>query len=380
MNNTYQQILAEFFHTEATKDYSLDNIRAACAYFGNPEESLKCIHIAGTNGKGSVSKMVFQMLVESGRRVWVYTSPHNIDLRERFETQDWLISEMDFMTHVTDILAYDGELAYFDRCVLLAFLYFRSVGCEYVVLEVWLGGRLDSTNIVTPILSIITSISYDHQEFLGDTLEEIAYEKWGIIKPWVPVILYSENPILEHIARERSSRVIFPALREIETNLLGEHQISNGRIAYEAGIFLSIPPTVIQSALLHVHHDGRLQYVETNLLIDGAHNEGGLAKLQNYLHDEKENWDEIIYCANLRVWKSAEILVDAFPDVSDWSIVDTLSSRVCRADMIATEMISLGRSATIITPTEIRYMAQQNPDTLFVVFGSLYMLSEFLDL
>ena len=115
------------------------------------------------------------------------------------------------------------------------------------------------------------------------------------------MILYSENPILEHIARERSSRVIFPALREIETNLLGEHQISNGRIAYEAGIFLSIPPTVIQSALLHVHHDGRLQYVETNLLIDGAHNEGGLAKLQNYLHDEKENWDEIIYCANLRV-------------------------------------------------------------------------------
>jgi dihydrofolate synthase/folylpolyglutamate synthase len=114
------------------------------------------------------------------------------------------------------------------------------------------------------------------------------------------VILYGKNPILEDIATQRDSPVIFPQDRDIKTNLLGEHQISNGRIAYEAGVFLHIPEDTIEHALMHVHHDGRLQYVLTNLLIDGAHNEDGLTKLENYLYGEQEKWKDIIYCANLR--------------------------------------------------------------------------------
>lgn len=117
------------------------------------------------------------MLKENGNKVGVYTSPHNISIRERFETEDGLITEEDFALYAEKIIAYGGGLSYYEKCVMLAFLYFRNRGCEYAVIEVGMGGRLDATNIIAPILSVITSISYDHMEFLGYTLEEIASEK-----------------------------------------------------------------------------------------------------------------------------------------------------------------------------------------------------------
>ncbi|MBC7498772.1 hypothetical protein H7170_03965 [Candidatus Gracilibacteria bacterium] len=215
----------------------------------------------------------------SGKKVGVYTSPHNIDIRERFEMEDGLISESDFVSYVTRIMEYDGNLSYYERCTLLAFLYFRDSGCEYAIMEVGMGGRLDATNIITPIPSIIISISYDHMEFLRNTLEEIAREKGGIIKPGVPVILYGENPTLEFIANEKNAKVIFAKERRVITNLLGNHQLSNARIAYEAGVFVGIPSLTIREALLAVDHPGRLQYLRSNLLVDGAHNEDGMNKL-----------------------------------------------------------------------------------------------------
>ena len=325
MNQKYNSILEQFFHTEIITEYSLDKIRAACEYFGNPQDSFKSIHIAGTNGKGSVSKMIFQMLKESWKRVWVYTSPHNIDIRERFETELWLISQGDFARLAEEIIEYGQGLSYFEKCVLLAFLYFREQGCEYAVIEVWLGWRLDSTNIITPSLSIVTSISYDHMEYLGDTLEQ------------------------------------------------------NWRIAYEAWVFLGISEDIVQTALYHVEHHGRLEYILPNLLIDGAHNEDGITKLQSYIQSERENWKEVVHCFNLRIWKSATLVLDIFSTIDDWYIVESESPRVCAADELRSEIISIGRSARIVRPTEIRDMTKHNPDILFVVFWSLYMVWEFLD-
>ncbi len=353
------------------------------------------------------------MLKESGKKVGVYTSPHNIDIRERFETatcvlqdqnppnplytpgwslssfhsdspvqggmrQRWLIPEEDFGYYAEIIIEYGWGLSYFERCVLMAFLYFRDTWCEYAVIEVGMGGRLDATNIITPILSIITSISYDHMEFLGDTLEEIAYEKWGIIKPGIPVIFYGKNPTLESLAKEKSSSILFPKKRNITTNLLGVHQISNAQIAYEAWIFLEIETSIIKKALLHVDHHGRLEYIRPNLLIDGAHNEDGMRKLLEYLKSIKDNWEEIIYSFNLKEWKSASMVLDIFSEVGDWHIIGSNGFRVSNARKIAQDIESLWRKARIITPKEIFLLSSQSPKKLFVVFGSLYMMWEFL--
>ncbi len=408
MNKKYQNILKKFFHSETTNDYTLEKITQACAFFGNPQDTFRSIHIAGTNGKGSTSKMIFQMLKESGKWVWVYTSPHNIDIRERFEVAncfpekagsqsskwlkrnphnplfqggiswDWLISEDAFVGYVEQIITYGWRLSYYERCVLMAFLYFRDRGCEYAVIEVGMWGRLDATNIITPILSIITSISYDHMEFLGYTLEAIAWEKWGIIKPWIPVILYGTNSTLESIAHERNAHTIFSKSRSIETNLLGEHQISNARIAYEAGIFLGIEEAIIEHALLHVDHHGRLEYLKPNLLIDGAHNEDGLRKLKEYLNREQRKWDEIILAFNLKEGKSASLVLDIFDSVNNWIVVDSHGFRVSDAQMIAGQILEWGKYVRILSPDVIFDQARIFPRTLFVVFGSLYMMKEFL--
>ncbi len=405
MNHKYNSILEQFFHTEKITDYSLDKIRSACEYFGNPQDSFQSIHITWTNGKGSTAKMIFQILKQSGKRVWVYTSPHNMDIRERFEVGNggiresdfstslplrskWqklyndgnLISESDFVRYATEIIEYGHGLSYFEKCVLLAFLYFREQECEYVVLEVGMWGRLDATNIITPILSIITSISYDHMEYLGDTLEAIASEKWGIIKPWVPVILYGHNLTLEDIAIESGAPVIFPKERHIETNLLGRHQLQNARIAYEAGIFLWLEEATIQSALLHVEHHGRLEYIRPNLLIDGAHNEDGMRQLSHYLSSLDRPWQDIVYCINLKKWKSIQLARDAFPHIQDWVLVRSEHQMVEDVGVLHEQLRMIQQDAIVQTPIQILELAQKNPEKLFVVFGSLYMLGELLEL
>ncbi len=378
MHHTYADTLSRFFHSETIDDYSLDNIRMACTYFWNPQDTVKYMHIAGTNGKGSVSKMIFQILKKSGKKVWVYTSPHNIDIRERFETEKWLISESDFVIYITQIMEYDGVLSYYERCTLLALLYFRDIGCEYAIMEVGMWGRLDATNIITPLISIITSISYDHMEFLGNTLEEIATEKWGIIKSRTPVILYGQNTTLESIANDRQSRILYPKERSVITNLLGSHQISNARIAYEAGIFLWTPYAIIEKALLEVDHPGRLQYLRTNILIDGAHNIAGMVELKKYLKWEKWKWDNIIYAFNLKSGKSAHLVLDIFPEIESWNIIKSKGFCVCDAILLSDEVEKLWKNSTILTTDDIFVEAKRYPNNLFVVFGSLYMMGEFL--
>lgn len=286
---------------------------------------------------------------------------------------------------MTLIIDYGHELSYYEKCVLMAFLYFRDRGCEYAVIEVGMWGRLDATNIITPILSIITSISYDHMEFLGYTLEAIAWEKWGIIKPSIPVILYGTNSTLESIAHERNAHTIFSKSRSIETNLLGEHQISNARIAYEAGIFLGIEEAIIEHALLHVDHHGRLEYLKPNLLIDGAHNEDGLRKLKEYIdslnndrNDRREYWTDIVYCFNLKEGKSASLVLDIFDSVNNWIVVDSHGFHLTHARKMREEIQDARRGVQILSPKSIFDQARIFPRTLFVVFGSLYMMKEFL--
>lgn len=215
-------------------------------------------------------------------------------------------------------------------------------------------------------------------EFLGDTLEKISYEKWGIIKSNIPVILYGKNNTLEGISKEKNAEVLFPIMKEVSTNLLGEYQLQNARIAYTAWKNLHIPEDTISHALLHVDHHGRLEYVRDNLLVDGAHNQDGLIALEMYLSKEKQKWEEIIYCINLKEGKAASLILDIFPEVYEWNIVQSSGFIVRDAQSMVSEIISLWKKAQIITPTEIQNDAIENPQKLFVVFGSLYMIWEFL--
>ena len=182
---------------------------------GNPERKFRSIHVAGTNGKGSVSHFLASILQEAGYKVGLYTSPHLVDFRERIRINGEMIPEqevVDFITHHSSLIT-EKHLSFFEMTVGLAFDYFAREKVDIAVIEVGMGGRLDSTNVITPLLSVITNIGLDHTQFLGDTLEKIAFEKAGIIKPGVPVVIGETQPetkpVFERVAAERHAPITF---------------------------------------------------------------------------------------------------------------------------------------------------------------------------
>ena len=184
-------------------------------FLGNPHKKYKVVHVAGTNGKGSVSSMIASALMGQGYRVGLYTSPHLVDFRERIKVDGEMITREavpDFLERCEGFIC-ENDPSFFEITTAMAFDYFASAGVDYAVVECGLGGRLDSTNIVTPVLSVITSIGLDHTDILGDTEEKIAYEKGGIIKPGVPVVVGAVSKavqkVLSDIAQEREAEVYF---------------------------------------------------------------------------------------------------------------------------------------------------------------------------
>ncbi|WP_273444504.1 bifunctional folylpolyglutamate synthase/dihydrofolate synthase [Neolewinella agarilytica] len=193
----------------------LTNIRVLLKWLGNPHEKLKCIHVAGTNGKGTTCHLIAAALQGHGHRVGMYTSPHYKDFRERIKINAEFISEaevIDFTERLAEAKL-DISPSFFEITVAMAFDYFARQQPDYCVIEVGLGGRLDSTNVITPLLSVITNIGLDHTQFLGETLPEIAFEKGGIIKPGIPVIIgetqSATQPVFLDLARSGRSQIIF---------------------------------------------------------------------------------------------------------------------------------------------------------------------------
>jgi len=185
---------------------NLDNTLEFDAYFGHPHMKFRTVHVAGTNGKGSVSHMIASVLQEAGYRTGLYTSPHLKDFRERIRINGQMIGEEDVIAFVR---AHDGIIrrmkpSFFELTVAMAFDYFERMKVDVAVIEVGMGGRLDSTNIITPELSVITNIGHDHMEFLGDTLAAVAGEKAGIIKEGVPVVIGETQPVIRNVFRDRA--------------------------------------------------------------------------------------------------------------------------------------------------------------------------------
>lgn len=307
----------------------LTNTLMLCNANDNPHEKLRCIHVGGTNGKGSVSHIIASVLQQQGYQVGLYTSPHYKDFRERIKINGTYIPEEFVCEFVAKNLTLFETIkpSFFEMSVVMAFCYFVQQKVDYAVIEVGLGGRLDSTNVIRPLISVITNISYDHMDMLGNTLAQIAYEKAGIIKENTPVIIGESHPesapVFSQVAHQKKAPLFFadkfydiisktqennsmlitlrslqaeksfPSFENIviESDLLGSYQCLNIRTAYTALQYLMSKPIIplsidsIQQGMKHVKENtqffGRFHVLKSRptIIFDSAHNEGGLRVL-----------------------------------------------------------------------------------------------------
>ena len=267
----------------------LERISYLLGIFENPQENQTYIHVAGTNGKGSTCAYINSILIEKGRKVGLFTSPHLFDFRERIKINGVMIGEEEVIHFCSAIKSAELMIkpSFFEITFAMALVHFKNNNCEIAVIETGLGGRLDASNVINPILSIITPIALDHQQFLGDTLEEIASEKAGIIKENIPVLINNDNEsirnLLVQVANQRNSPVHFPRQLDLPFQL-PMYQLSNLNTAIEAVKIIDKECTsaTINQALVKLQknsgHFGRFQILQQNptLIADVSHNPAGM--------------------------------------------------------------------------------------------------------
>jgi dihydrofolate synthase/folylpolyglutamate synthase len=278
----------------------LTNIIAFCNVLKNPEEKFVSIHVGGTNGKGSTSHIISSILQEAGYKVGLYTSPHLKNFTERVRINGEEISEKYVADFITKNILFlkKQQLSFFEMTVGLAFDYFASQKVDIAIVEVGLGGRLDSTNIISPEVSVITNIGYDHTQFLGDTLPEIAFEKAGIIKKNTPIVIGEKQKEVADVffkkALEMNAMISFASDKkyDVETDLLGAYQKKNGTTAIHAIKALkgfTVSDNQLQKGLLNVVKNtnlkGRWQILQVapRVICDTAHNKEGLYYVMHQL-------------------------------------------------------------------------------------------------
>lgn len=307
--------------------FGLSNITNLLGLLGNPHKGLKAVHVAGTNGKGSTSVTISSIMQESGYKVGLYTSPHLVNFTERIRINGREIEE-ERVVQLTEKIRFKiqdsgfneelSNITFFEFTTAMALLYFVEEGVDIVVMETGMGGRLDATNVVNPLVSIITNVSIEHREFLGDTLEAIAYEKAGIIKDRTPVVTGVEQTsafqVIERICSEKGASLyrlgrdfsfrkkgidifsykgVKESFDDLRLNLLGGHQFTNASLALAAVELLTdkgliVPRNAIYSGLQKVSWPGRLETVSTNprIILDGAHNPAGAEVLAKTIANE----------------------------------------------------------------------------------------------
>ncbi len=310
---------------------NLDNTLLLAEYLNHPENKFKSIHVAGTNGKGSTSHMLASILQEAGYKVGLYTSPHLKDFRERIKINGIEIDErfvVDFMDQHRSFFE-TNSLSFFEMTVGLAFDYFSKEQVNIAVIEVGMGGRLDSTNIITPLVSVITNIGLDHTQFLGSTLKVIAKEKGGIIKPTIPVVIgetqTETKPVFEMLAHSNNSKIHF-ADQEIsevyECDLTGDYQKNNIKTVLQTIKILQNKPfhmseDHIKNGLLNVVKNtglkGRWQVLQEQpkIICDTAHNKEGLEYVVKQLM--RESYDSLHLVFGVVNDKDVESLFSILP-------------------------------------------------------------------
>ena len=284
----------------------LTNTLSLTAHLGNPHQKFKSVHVAGTNGKGSTSHMIASVLHEAGYKVGLYTSPHLKDFRERIKINGNCISEKEVVQFIKNNKTFleQQKLSFFEMTVGLAFDYFAKQEVDIAIIEVGLGGRLDSTNIIIPEVSVITNIGFDHTQMLGNTLPEIAFEKAGIIKKGIPVVVSERQPEVQNVFLKRSEELAAPlyfaddeVTEDYKSDLLGLYQQKNSKAAVQTLLVLrkqgfKISDKEIKKGLLEVVKNtgllGRWQTLGHNpfIICDTAHNKEGLTYVLKQLAEQ----------------------------------------------------------------------------------------------
>jgi dihydrofolate synthase/folylpolyglutamate synthase len=315
----------------------LTNTILLADYLGNPERDILCIHVAGTNGKGSTSHLLASILQEAGYKVGLYTSPHLKDFRERIKINGAEISESfvcDFIQKHKNFFEIN-ELSFFEMTVGLAFDYFKTEKTDIAIIEVGMGGRLDSTNIISPLLSVITNIGLDHTQFLGTTLESIAGEKAGIIKSNIPVVIgeytIETKPVFLAKAKENNSEILFASDNFKETfpsALKGDYQTHNKRTVLQTIQVLNtqnkfkISDENCKKGFLNVVKNtglnGRWQQLNESpkVICDTAHNKNGLEIVLNQVVNEK--FDTLHFVLGVVNDKDLEEILPLFPKKANY--------------------------------------------------------------
>lgn len=359
-------------------------LRKLLKKLGNPQDSTKVIHVAGTNGKWSTCQMISQVLwKEFGYKVGLTTSPHLIHPNERVQINGMMITDQELNNYLESIYQITEEkhisLSYFEHMILVAFLYFREQQVDYALVEVGLWGKYDATNVFTqPCATIITTISNDHLRILGPSLTHIFRNKVGIMKKNVPCYTRLNTPLMHYAAKSKKSPLHI-STELIETNLHGIHQQENAWVAYTCLTTLWFDPIHVKQWLTHITHPWRTQWLTKNILLDGAHNEEWVRAFAAYVSSIRWRYTKVITI----FWstKTREDYPDFFRHLIAWDInyvvTPAIEHRAVSPDNyqhhLTFETIDAGtfQQAAQLLPKD-------EPDTLILIYGSLYLVGETL--
>lgn len=424
---TYEQSLhylynkLPMFSRSGAKAYKADlkNTLALCNFLGNPQNKIKTIHIAGTNGKGSVSHILAAIFQENGYKTGLYTSPHLKDFRERIKINGVMITESFIIDFVEETKAISEEIkpSFFELTFVMALDYFAKEKVDIAVIETGLGGRLDSTNVITPLLSIITNISFDHKDILGDTLAKIAFEKAGIIKPGIPVVIGESIPetkiVFKNKAKETNSLLQFAEdkygiafseydLKHLDIEVLKKktQEKNNYRLdlngLYQQKNILTVLAAVellknnfslkeakIKEALSHVKKltglHGRWEVIHENpiVVLDVAHNEDGIRQLMKQLHQSKYKNLHIVF--GMVKDKDPEKVLNQLPTTATYYFTKASIPRALPENEltgIAKQYGLTGRSYLTVPNALKTALINASEEDMIVVCGSVFVVAE----
>ena len=354
MSLTYDEALAFLFPRTTTIKFGLENTRALLASVGDPHAVMPSIHVGGTNGKGSVSTLVAEALTAAGWRVGLYTSPHLVSFRERIRVDGVAIPEPAVAMWTARMAPLIRELGatFFEATTAMAFADFAARGVEIAVVEVGLGGRLDSTNIVTPLVSAVTKIARDHMKYLGENLDDIAREKAGIAKPGVPFVIGERDPALVGVLRREARRVAHAAGGRADIRVLppeyewtgalglrGPHQRRNAAVAH--GILMALPerwrpaPAAVAEGFAAARVPGRLDR-RGKWLFDVAHNPDGMEALVAALRAEPPPGPvhALVSILGDKEWATMLVWLDAIVDRGVLTVAPSAAERGWNLDWL----------------------------------------------
>jgi dihydrofolate synthase/folylpolyglutamate synthase len=390
---SYQNIGASAYKPD------LGNIRQLCAYFDNPQEKLRLVHVAGTNGKGSVCSMLSSILTESGEKTGLFTSPHIHDFRERIRINGEMISEEEVVSFCDTLRAsnLDFEPSFFEITCCMALVHFQKNNCSIAVIETGLGGRLDATNIIIPILSIITNISLEHTQFLGNDVSSIAKEKAGIIKKSVRVVIGKTDGLTQAVFRAKAAaeqaEITFcdelPLPDYSELSLLGTYQRENLRTVLVAvnilntlGFTLS-EDTIrkgLQNTRQHTGIFGRMEVIGRDPLtiLDVSHNTDGIQRSLDYIQSLTKGNLYLIYGSSAD--KDLSSILPLFPKDASLAFCTFNNARSLQFDVLQQLADDIHPRPEIYTNIHQALAAMQKKvsplDTIFV-FGSFFLISDY---